>query len=126
MTVTNRKTRRQKAYRAGLLAEWLAMASLLLRGYRILAWRYRSPVGEVDIIAAKNTTLIAIEVKFRTAQDNDEKLINTHQKSRIAGSVNYFRMTKPYLLRYNVRIDAIIIKPLLRMRHVQQAWEVGQ
>ena len=40
--------KRQRAERAGLRAEMLASWFLRLKGYRILATRYRTPVGEID------------------------------------------------------------------------------
>jgi putative endonuclease len=49
---------RQIAFRLGISAESRAAAYLIAKGFRILARRWRSPVGEIDIIAARRHLLI--------------------------------------------------------------------
>lgn len=45
-----------------------AAAELLeAKGYRILEQNYRTRYGEIDIIAAKGTTLVFVEVKTRAS-----------------------------------------------------------
>ena len=60
-------TKRKKitAYQKGHWAEILAAAYLWLKGYKILTRRYKSPVGEIDLIAQKGRTLAAVEIKAR-------------------------------------------------------------
>ncbi len=45
--------RRHKAYRRGHRSEWLAALALMLKGYRIVARRYRTKLGEIDLIARR-------------------------------------------------------------------------
>ena len=56
---------RQVAFRTGISAESRAAAFLIAKGFRILARRWRSPVGEIDIIARRRSLLIFVEVKAR-------------------------------------------------------------
>ncbi|MCL6705784.1 YraN family protein [Pseudomonas sp. R2.Fl] len=56
---------RRKAERWGHVAEWLGALFLLTRGYRILAVRYRTRLGEVDIIVRKGDVVAFVEVKSR-------------------------------------------------------------
>jgi putative endonuclease len=44
---------RVKAYRRGVFAETLAALLFRLKSYRIVASRYRTPVGEIDLVALK-------------------------------------------------------------------------
>jgi len=44
---------RQVAFRLGLSAESRAAAFLIAKGFRILARRFRSPLGEIDIVARR-------------------------------------------------------------------------
>ncbi len=44
---------RARAYRRGLFAETIAALLLRLKGHRILARRYKTPVGEIDLVALK-------------------------------------------------------------------------
>jgi putative endonuclease len=48
---------RVRAYRRGLFAETLAAFLLRLKGHRIVAQRYRTPVGEIDLVAIKGRRL---------------------------------------------------------------------
>ena len=65
MAADPHKTRRQKAERRGHVSEWIAAAYLLLKGYRILALRYRTKLGEIDIVARKGDLAVFVEVKAR-------------------------------------------------------------
>ena len=50
---------RQVAFRLGISAESRAAAYLIAKGFRILARRWRSPVGEIDIIARRRALLVS-------------------------------------------------------------------
>ena len=60
-----RDPERQVAFRTGISAESRAAAFLIAKGFRILARRYRTPVGEIDIVARRRKLLIFVEVKAR-------------------------------------------------------------
>jgi putative endonuclease len=57
---------RQEAERRGHLAEALAAFSLQLRGYRILARRHRTRLGEIDLIVKRGAIIAFVEVKARS------------------------------------------------------------
>jgi putative endonuclease len=50
----------------GAAGEELAAAHLREAGYDILAVNYRCPLGEIDIVALHEDTVVFIEVKSRT------------------------------------------------------------
>jgi len=56
---------RRRAFRRGHVAEFLCLWHLRLRGWRILARRFKVKSGEIDLIARKGRVLAAIEVKAR-------------------------------------------------------------
>jgi hypothetical protein len=60
----NIETRRQ-ANRLGHAAEWRAVWRLRLAGYSILARRYKTKLGEIDIVARRGGVLAFVEVKAR-------------------------------------------------------------
>jgi putative endonuclease len=53
----------------GKSGEELACSELQRRGYEILARRYRTRFGEIDIVARSNHTIVFIEVKTRAGTD---------------------------------------------------------
>ena len=59
------KAKRFKAYRRGHRGEWLAALALMLKGFRIIARRYRTKLGEIDLIARRGDLVLIVEVKVR-------------------------------------------------------------
>ena len=53
----------------GKLGEDLACAALCRLGYEILARRYRTRFGEIDIVARQDGVTVFVEVKTRAGQD---------------------------------------------------------
>jgi putative endonuclease len=53
----------------GKLGEDLACGELERRGYEIVARRYRTRVGEIDIIATDGPTIVFVEVKARAGDE---------------------------------------------------------
>ena len=58
------ETRRQ-AHRLGHAAEWRAVWRLRLAGYSILARRYKTKLGEIDIVARRGGVRSPMPRKFR-------------------------------------------------------------
>ena len=74
---------RQIAFRTGISAESRAAAFLIAKGFRILARRWRSPVGEIDIIARRRSLLVFVEVKARDRLDDAAWSVTDRQRLRI-------------------------------------------
>src|ERR1700750_1540372 len=74
---------RQVAFRTGLSAESRAAALLIAKGFRILARRWRSPVGEIDIIARRRGLRVFVEVKARETLDEAAWSVTERQRARI-------------------------------------------
>src|SRR5258708_21445973 len=77
---------RVAAFGLGLSAESRAAAYLVAKGYRIAARRFRSPVGEVDIVARRGRVLVFVEVKARATLDAAAESLQTRQQRRIAAA----------------------------------------
>lgn len=107
---------RRKRERAGRRAEWLAAAWLMLKGYRILARRVRTPVGEIDLIARRGGTLVFVEVKARATLDSGVAALHTSALRRIEAASRLLRPRWPHLP--HTRIDAVIVRPWAWPRHM--------
>src|SRR4051812_50083592 len=83
----------------GKLGEDLACAELSRRGYAILARRYRTRFGEIDIIARDGAIVVFIEVKTR---DGDRfgagaEAVTAWKQRRIANmAVGYLARQRPH------------------------------
>ena len=109
--------KRRSAERGGRRAERLAAWWLRLKGWRILAMRARTPVGEVDLIARRGRVLAFIEVKARADEIAAGIALDEYRLRRVV------RATEALLPRYLregdiVRIDAMFVTPLRLPRHM--------
>jgi putative endonuclease len=111
------------AFGLGISAESRAAAWLIAYGYRILARRWKSPVGEIDIIAARRHTLIFVEVKARATLDDAAESITERQKQRIAAAAEVWLGAHPMPAIRDIRFDAILVAPGKLPRHIKAAFE---
>ena len=112
---------KKRAYRWGTYAEIWVAAYFMLQGYRILARRYRTPVGEIDLLVARKQLLVAVEVKARRSKPTGEE-ISHYQQQRIARAVEHYRLQFPRVLEYDVRMDAVWVRPFGRITHLANAF----
>ncbi len=117
--------RRRIAERRGRLAERLALALLRLKGYRILEQRYKTPVGEIDIIARKKDALVFVEVKARRRMRDAIESIGVRQRQRITRAAEAYLARHPAHAGRPCRFDAILIAPGRLPRHMIDAWTSG-
>lgn len=111
-------------YTTGLAAEALCRLALALKFYRVVAMRYKTPVGEIDIVAARGRTLIAVEVKARSTSEDAAAAIQPAQQARIARALQYFVQRHPRYAACDLRFDAMMVTPGRWPRHIQNAWRV--
>ena len=97
------------ARRRGLLAETLCVVWLLILGYRVLAQRLRTPVGEIDILALRGDVLAVIEVKARRTRAAALESITAQQRGRLQRAVQWFIAGRPDLAALRIRFDVIAI-----------------
>lgn len=113
---------KRAAERRGHAAERRAAWWLRLKGYRILAERFRTSRGEVDLIAKRGPALVFVEVKARATLEDALEAVTPHQRARIAGAAEDFLMRHPNLAERRVRFDVIAVLPGRLPCHVQDAW----
>ena len=113
---------RQAAFRVGISAESRAAAFLLAKGFRILARRWRSPRGEIDIIARRRRLLVFAEVKARASFDEAAESINERQRRRIAAAAEAWLAANPDEMIRDIRFDAILVATGKIPRHIPAAF----
>jgi len=116
--------RRSRAYIRGLSAEFLCVWLLRLKGYHILAQRYRGPAGEIDIIARRGRLIAAIEVKARPSLTEALESVSRRQQRRIIQTLLYFQSRHPRLADLDYRFDLMWVGPRHLPRHILDAWRL--
>jgi putative endonuclease len=114
--------KRQRAERRGRFAERLALWRLRLAGWQILARDWRSPVGEIDLVARRGRVLAVIEVKSRPDTASAAEALSRRQRRRIARAAEAFLAARPDLADLELRFDVILVAPLRPPRHWPAAW----
>jgi putative endonuclease len=106
----------------GRLAEWAATVLLRLRGYRILARRYKTHVGEIDIIASRQRLVVFVEVKARLSTADALAAVRAPQRRRVERAARQFLATRPELADRDLRFDVVVFDRFGLPRHLADAW----
>jgi putative endonuclease len=116
---------RVAAFRTGLSAEAKAAALLLAKGYRILARRFRTPHGEIDIVARRSELIAFVEVKARASLDDAAYAVTPRQQQRIMDAAQGWLMAHPEHAQFELRFDVILVAPKSLPRHLKAAFDAS-
>ena len=116
---------RVAAFRTGLSAESRAAAFLMAKGYRILAKRFRTPYGEIDIVARRRNLVAFVEVKARGSLDEAAYAVTPRQQARIIEAAQAWLMAHPEHAEFDLRFDAMLIAPRRLPRHLPAAFDAS-
>src|ERR1700731_2403826 len=116
---------RVAAFRTGVSAEARAAAYLMAKGYRILAKRFRTPVGEIDLVARRRNLLVFVEVKARATLDEAAYAVTPRQQRRIVDAAQAWLMAHPEHAEFELRFDAMLIAPRHLPRHLLAAFDAS-
>ena len=115
------QSNRQKAQRLGHIAEWVCANYLRTKGYSIIAGRFKTKVGEVDIIARRRDVLVFVEVKFRQTTDEAIRAVTPASQKRIGRAAQAFIARNGDAQSLGVRYD-VIAMGRWRLVHLRDAW----
>jgi putative endonuclease len=94
----------------GLLGEDLACGELRRRGYEIVERRYRTRVGEIDIVAREGGYTVFVEVKTREGNEfgDGAEAVTEWKQRRVA------QMALDYMARHGLherpcRFDVVVV-----------------
>jgi putative endonuclease len=113
------------AFRTGISAESRAAALLIAKGYRILARRFRTPYGEIDLVARRSGLVVFVEVKARASLDAAAYAVTPRQQQRIINAAQAWLMAHPEHAEFDLRFDAVLIAPKSLPRHVLAAFDAS-
>lgn len=119
------RAKRLKAYRLGLSAETVAAWMLRLKGYRVIALRYRTKAGEIDLVARRGSVLAFVEVKARATAEAGLFAVDARAQARIARAADVFIARHPRLAGLDRRFDIVVVAPRALPRHLPAAFEAA-
>jgi putative endonuclease len=114
---------RLAAYRRGLSAETLAAWLLRAKFYRILARRYRTPSGEIDLIARRGHTIVFVEVKNRSSEAEALEAVGPTSRRRIARAAALWIAAHPDAAGFDCRFDLVVVVPGRTPRHIPSIFD---
>ena len=111
---------KQKSYWFGLLAEYYAIIVLSFKGYILLKHRFKTKMGEIDLIFKKGHNLIAVEVKARKdTSTNIEEVVSHRQYHRIINSLKIFLNKNEIYSNFNIMVDVVLVNCNLKISHLK-------
>ena len=87
---------RVAAFQRGLSAESRAALFLIAKAYRILERRWKTPFGEVDIVARRHGVVVFVEVKARGSIDEAVEAVTERTKRRVIGAAELWLACHPH------------------------------
>lgn len=118
--------KRRRAYRSGRWAETLCVVLLRLSGHGIVARDFRTPVGEIDIIARRGHGLYFIEVKVRADREAIDEAVTYRQRRRISRAAALFLARNPRYGGWDARFDVMLVTPGRWPRRITNAWTLDE
>jgi putative endonuclease len=121
--MNERIERGREAHRRGHLAEYVALVHLMLKGYRILGFRLKTPQGEIDLLAQKGRRLAIVEIKSRTTLEEAVESVLPLQQERLWQAGLALQARRPKLAALDLNIDLYAIVPGQLPIHARNAFE---
>ena len=113
---------RRAAYRHGHLAEALAAALLLVKGFKLLARRYKTPLGEIDLIVKRGRTIAFVEVKARAFERDALESVGRAEERRMVDAADLWLAKHPDAAGLDLRYDMVVVAPWRLPKHVPDAF----
>ncbi|MEP7239765.1 MAG: YraN family protein [Devosia sp.] len=114
---------RMFAESAGRRGEGWAALFLQAQGYRILARRVKTPVGEIDLVARRYSTIVFVEVKARSFSSGEAEALAAVNRRRIVRAAEAWISRNPGSAQSDMRFDVIFLAPFAWPRHIVNAFD---
>ena len=113
---------RRRAYHKGKRAEFIAALYLRICGFRIVGRRFKTPVGEIDLIARRGDLVLFVEVKARKSEQVALDAISQTARQRIESAADWWLSRQSDAALLNWRFDVIAIVPQRWPAHFKDVW----
>ena len=105
------------------VARWLK-----LRGWTLLAKRFKVSEGEIDIIARRKNIIIFVEVKQRAALSKIEDIVSQTNISRVMEAAeiwvnkNFDSLSPDFEIRFDLAVIEGHVHPLAKVQYIENAF----
>lgn len=113
---------KRRAERRGHTAEYWAALYLMLKGYRILALRHRTPLGEIDLIARHKHVIAFVEVKARATETDAVDAVSYASQKRIRAAADLWLSRRRDAATLSLRFDIVAVLPRRLPKHFIDAF----
>ena len=96
---------------------------LRFKGYSIIDRRYKTPVGELDIVARRGKRIAFVEVKFRKNLSDAAYSVTFAQRGRIINAAKFWLQRNSQQSYDIVSFDVILVAPWRLPRHIAAAFD---
>ena len=114
--------------RVGVLGESAAAEYLVKLGYTVNERNFRTPGGEIDIIALDNDRTVFVEVKSRTAGADSKygrasTAVNYRKKANFVSAVKTYQSLHPESLKCRIDvIEVYFLNGSTEIKHIKSAF----
>jgi len=106
------------------MAEAIALALLVLKGYWPLARRFSAAGGEIDLIVRRGNTIAFVEVKSRSSIEAALTAIDARKRRRFSRAVRAWLSRNAWAVTRTLRVDAVFIGRRAWPRHLEAAFDL--
>lgn len=109
---------------AGARAESAALDYLLQQGLTLVDQNYRCRAGELDLVMKDGSSLVIVEVRFRsaTAFAGAAQSVDLRKQQRLIGATRHFLGTHPEAGDMSVRFDVVALDAGVDPRQLRINW----
>jgi putative endonuclease len=113
---------RVAAWRHGHFAEAAAAALLVAKGFRLIARRYKTPLGEIDLIVKRGRLIAFVEVKARGNRREALESVGRFSERRIVDAADLWLAKHPAAAQFDLRYDMVLVTPWRLPAHIPDAF----
>lgn len=114
--------KKQSGHQKGMTAETVAALYLRVKGYKILERRFRTHLGEIDIIAKRYGVIAFIEVKLRGTHEDAMEAVHRVNQDRVRRAAELYLSRHIAYTVFETRFDALVMAPGKLPQHIMNAF----
>jgi putative endonuclease len=111
---------KKSSFAYGVASEKLVADHLQSQGYEIIGSRYKTTLGEIDLIARKTKVVVFVEVKARTSPRDE--YVSRSQIRRCLPAAEQFLQKTPLYEDFETRFDLAVIINCKIHQYIERAW----